>query len=43
MTDLKYVTYCGLYFRLWANVARIPRQSAALRETFKREAGTAAT
>ena len=37
MTDLKYVTYCGLYCRLCANLARIPQQSASLRETLRKE------
>ena len=35
MTELKYVTYCGLYCRLCANLARIPQPSAALRETLR--------
>lgn len=37
MTDLKYVTYCGLYCRLCANLARVPQQSTALLETLRRE------
>ena len=37
MTDLKYVTYCGLYCRLCATLARIPQQSSALRETLQKE------
>ena len=37
MADMKYVTYCGLYCRLCANLARIPQQSSALRETLQRE------
>lgn len=37
MTDLKYVTYCGLYCRLCAHLARVPQQSAALRETLQKE------
>jgi hypothetical protein len=34
---LKYVTYCGLYCRLCANMARIPKQARALRETLTKE------
>lgn len=37
MTDLRYVTYCGLYCHLCANLARIPQQSAVLRETLQKE------
>ncbi len=37
MTDLKYVTYCGLYCRLCANLARVPRQASALRETLRKD------
>ena len=37
MADIKYVTYCGLYCRLCANLARIPQQSAALRETLQKD------
>ena len=37
MADLKYVTYCGLYCRLCSNLARIPQQAAALRETLQKE------
>ncbi len=33
MDDMKHVTYCGLYCKLCANIARIPRQAAALRDT----------
>ena len=34
---LKYVTYCGLYCGLCANMARIPKQAHALRETLVKE------
>jgi len=34
---LKYVTYCGLYCKLCANMARIPKQARALRETMAKE------
>ena len=34
MADLKHVTYCGLYCKLCANLARIPQQAKALRDTF---------
>ena len=37
MTDLKYVTCCGLYCHLCSNLVRIPQQSAALRETLRRD------
>lgn len=37
MADMKYVTYCGLYCRLCANLARIPQLSSALRETLRKE------
>ncbi len=37
MADLKYVTYCGLYCRLCAELARIPQQATALRETLRKE------
>ena len=37
MADLKHVTYCGLYCKLCANLARIPQQSSALRRTLQRE------
>jgi len=37
MTDLKYIAYCGLYCRLCAQLARIPQQSAALRDTLRKE------
>lgn len=37
MPDLTHVTYCGLYCRLCANLARIPRESSALRDTLQRE------
>lgn len=33
MDKLKYVTYCGLYCRLCANMARIPSQASALQQT----------
>jgi len=33
MAKLKYVTYCGLYCKLCANIGRIPRQAKALRKT----------
>ena len=36
MSDLTYVTYCGLYCRLCSNLARMPQQSTALRETLKK-------
>jgi hypothetical protein len=37
MTDLRYVAHCGLYCRLCTNLARIPQQSAALRDTLRKE------
>ena len=37
MIDLKFVTYCGLYCRLCSNLARIPQQSAALRQTLRKD------
>ncbi len=37
MADLKYVTYCGLYCKLCANIARIPEQAAELRRTLELE------
>jgi len=37
MTDLKYVTFCGLYCRHCINFARIPQQAAALYNTMDRE------
>jgi len=37
MSDLTYVTYCGLYCKLCANLARIPQQSSALHETLRKE------
>lgn len=37
MADLKHVTYCGLYCKLCANMARIPQQAGELRETLRRE------
>ena len=37
MADLKYVTYCGLYCRLCANMARIPGQAAELRHSLELE------
>ena len=37
MSDLKYVTYCGLYCRLCSNLARIPQQAAALRQTLRKD------
>lgn len=37
MADLKYVTYCGLYCKLCANIARIPQQAANLRDTLRKE------
>lgn len=35
--DLKYVTYCGLYCKLCANLARIPEQASALLATLRNE------
>ncbi len=37
MADLKYVTYCGLYCKLCANIARMPVQAADLRRTLELE------
>lgn len=37
MADLKYVTYCGLYCKLCANIARVPGQAAELRRTLELE------
>lgn len=37
MADLKYVTYCGLYCRLCATLARVPDQAATLRDTLRKE------
>ena len=37
MADLKYVTYCGLYCKHCANIARIPLQAKALYDTMKKE------
>ena len=37
MDRLKHVTYCGLYCKLCANIARIPRQAQALRDTLHKE------
>lgn len=36
MSSLRYVTYCGLYCRLCANMSRIPGQASALRDTLAR-------
>ena len=36
-TDLRLVTYCGLYCELCAARGRIPRQANALRETMVKE------
>ncbi|MCK5114278.1 MAG: DUF3795 domain-containing protein [Phycisphaerae bacterium] len=35
MSDMKYVTYCGLYCKLCAQLARIPQQASTLRDTMK--------
>ncbi|MDD4870822.1 MAG: DUF3795 domain-containing protein [Kiritimatiellae bacterium] len=37
MTDLKYVTYCGLYCRVCSMLTRIPQQASALQETLHTE------
>jgi hypothetical protein len=37
ISKLKFVTYCGLYCGLCANMARIPKQAQALRETMTKE------
>ena len=37
MPDLTHVTYCGLYCKLCATLARIPQQSSALQETLRKE------
>jgi len=37
MTDLRYVTYCGLYCGLCAQRGRIPSQAKALRESMAKE------
>jgi hypothetical protein len=37
MADLKHVTYCGLYCKLCARMARIPGQAAELRRTLQLE------
>ncbi len=37
MSDMKYVTYCGLYCKLCANIARIPQQARDLRETMQKD------
>lgn len=37
MTDSRYIAYCGPYCRLCARLARIPQQSAALRDTLRKE------
>lgn len=37
MTDLKYVTYCGLYCRLCSKTARIPQLAKALQDTMKKD------
>lgn len=37
MTDLRLVTYCGLYCGLCTERGRIPRQAAALRELMSKE------
>jgi len=34
---LKYVTYCGLYCGLCANLARIPKQARTLQDTMQKE------
>ncbi|MCE5340275.1 MAG: DUF3795 domain-containing protein [Planctomycetaceae bacterium] len=36
MDNLKYVTYCGLYCKLCAEIARIPAQASALQQTLKK-------
>ncbi|MCE5249958.1 DUF3795 domain-containing protein [bacterium] len=40
MDTLKYVTYCGLYCKLCANIARIPNQAYALRDTLAKSGWT---
>ena len=37
LADLTHVTYCGLYCRLCAQMARMPQQSRALRNTMRKE------
>ena len=37
VTDLKLVTYCGLYCGLCAQRTRVPRQARALRDTMRTE------
>lgn len=37
MNTLKYVTYCGLYCKLCAQMGRIPQQARSLRETMAKE------
>lgn len=37
MTDLKWVTYCGLYCGLCTSTLRIPRQARELRDTMRGE------
>ena len=37
MPDLTYVTYCGLYCKLCAHMARIPPQARELRDTMRGE------
>ena len=36
MSDLTYVTYCGLYCRLCDNLARIPQQASVLQATLRK-------
>jgi len=37
MADLKYVTYCGLYCKLCAHIARMPGHARDLRDTMRKE------
>jgi len=37
MAEMKYVTFCGLYCRLCAHMARMPGQARALRDTMRKE------
>jgi len=37
MDALKHVTYCGLYCQLCADIARVPGQAQALRDTLRAE------
>jgi hypothetical protein len=37
MTDLKRVTYCGLYCGLCSSCNRTPRQARELRDTLRKE------